>query len=93
MKRTQIYLDEHQDQKLAERAATTARTKSDLIREAIDRYLDGDTKEARLRSFREAVTATAGSIPRLPSGEDYVEVIRSGDHARKDDLERQWRSQ
>ena len=41
MKRTQIYLDERQDQKLAERAATTARTKSDLIREAIERYLDG----------------------------------------------------
>ncbi|HSH62251.1 MAG TPA: CopG family transcriptional regulator [Acidimicrobiales bacterium] len=37
MKRTQIYLDEELDQRLAARAAETGRTKSDLIREAIDR--------------------------------------------------------
>jgi hypothetical protein len=34
VRRTQIYLDEEQDRRLAERARATGRTKSDLIREA-----------------------------------------------------------
>lgn len=91
MKRTQIYLDEDQDRKLAERAKAAARTKSDLIRDAVDRYLDGDTKEARVRAFRESVLATAGAISRLPGGEDYVETVRAGDRARDEALDRQWR--
>ena len=91
VKRTQIYLDEEQSRRLSERAAATARTRSDLIRDALDRYLDGDTTEARLRSYREALAATAGAIPRLPPGEEYVEAIRAGDQSRDDALERRWR--
>lgn len=90
MKRTQIYLGEEQDRKLAERARSTARTRSDLIREALDRYLDGDSEEARLSAFHEAVRVTAGAVPRLPKGDDYVESIRNGDRARDEALERHW---
>lgn len=92
MKRTQIYLEEEQDRKLAERAKASARTKSDLIRDALDRYLDGDPSETRLRAFREAVVATAGSISRLPPGQEYVRTIRSADRARDEQLEQRWRS-
>ncbi len=91
MKRTQIYIEESQDQKLARRAADSGRTKSELIRDALDQYLDGDTKEARLRAFREAVVATTGSIPRLPPGADYVEQLRANDRAHDEALERYWR--
>ena len=42
--RTQIYLEEEQSRRLAERARSTGRTRSTLIREAIDAYL-GATDE------------------------------------------------
>jgi predicted DNA-binding protein len=88
MKRTQIYLDESQDERLAQRARAAGTTKSDLIREAIDAYLAGPAdKRAELEAFRAAVRAAAGSVPRLPPGDRYVEELRKADAAREREVE------
>ncbi len=88
MKRTQIYLDESQDARLARRARAAGTTKSDLIREAIDAYLAGPADEgAQLLAFRAAVRAAAGTASRLPSGRRYVDEIRQADAERERELE------
>ena len=89
MKRTQIYLDDEQDRRLAERAAAARRTKSELIREALDTYLDRPTRdERRLAEFRAAADAAFGTAPYLP--EDYVERLRDVDRTRAEELDRYW---
>lgn len=88
MKRTQIYLEESQDQRLAKRARAAGTTKSDLIREAVDAYLTSpEDEEAQLLAFQAAVRAAAGSVPRLPKGRRYVEDLRRGDLSREQELE------
>ncbi len=62
VKRTQIYLDEGQDRRLAERAAVLGVTKSEVIRVAVDRFLALDDRDRRLEVFRDAVRATAGAV-------------------------------
>lgn len=89
VKRTQIYVDEAQDHRLARRAAETGTTKSDLIRHAIDAYLDEPPEEERgLEHFKRVLREVAGSIPRLPSGSQYVDELRSSDADRDDALEK-----
>jgi predicted DNA-binding protein len=94
VKRTQIYLDEAQSAALAERAAAQGRTKSDLIREALDHYLkqEVDDRAERLARFRAGVHAAAGAAPYLPPGDVYVRELRANDLARQQELERRWRS-
>lgn len=92
VKRTQIYLDEEQDGRLSLRAAASGRTKSDLIRQAVDEYLNGPDDEARaVARFKEALRKAAGTAPRLPSGRVYVERLRQNDRRRQEELERRWR--
>jgi predicted DNA-binding protein len=92
VKRTQIYLEEEQDRRLSDRAAQSGRTKSDLIREAVDQYLNGPSDQAaRVERFREAVRKVAGIAPYLPSGKKYVEELRKHDRRRQRELERRWR--
>jgi predicted DNA-binding protein len=87
MKRTQIYLDELLDSRLAKRAKASKRTKSDLIREAVGAYLTGpEDQETQLLGFRAAVRAAAGAAPRLPEGRRYVEDMRKADAERERDL-------
>lgn len=77
VRRTQIYIDEQQGERLARAAASAGVTMSALIRRAIDSYLDESGSEAaRLERFRAAVAEVAGSMPDLPSGEDYVDALR-----------------
>lgn len=93
MKRTQIYLEDDQDRQLELRAGASGLTKSYLIREAVAQYLTRDaSEEARLAAFRDAVREAAGSIARLPSGTDYVDEVRRGGRARREELEKRWRS-
>jgi hypothetical protein len=93
MKRTQIYVDEEQDESLAKRAAAAGVTKSTLIREAIDAYLKGPTDERlRLDRFRAAVRAAAGSADYLPDGKGYVEVLRARDVRRHEEIDRRRRA-
>lgn len=77
MRRTQIYLDEAQGERLARAAAAGETTVSALIRAAIDAYLDGSPSgEERLLRFRSIVGEVAGAAPELPTGEQYVDAIR-----------------
>lgn len=92
MKRTQIYLDEAQARLLDQRAKATNRTRSRLIREAIDSYLNGSTgADGDLAAYRRAVEVAFNSAPDLPPGPEYVEQLRAGDLAREAELERRRR--
>lgn len=89
MRRTQIYLDDEQGRRLDERAAATGRTRSALIREAIDALLDGPTADRdEMAAFRAAVEGAFGTAPDLPPGADYVRALRTPDSERQHALER-----
>ena len=79
MKRTQIYVAEEQDRRLAERAAQLGVTKSELIRTAVDEFLADEDAERRLGAFREALDDTAGAVRSLPDGAEYVALLRRPD--------------
>ena len=87
MRRTQIYIDEAQGERLASLAERSGTTMSGVIRDAIDSYLERESSDdARLTRFRAAVSAAAGAAPELPSGEAYVESIRPDYTARAGEL-------
>ena len=91
VRRTQIYLDEEQDRRLAERARATGRTKSDLIREAVDRLLAEPLREEEeLARFRVAADAAFGIAPYLEDGATYVRRLRDIDRRRQERLEQDW---
>ena len=82
--RTQIYLDDDQERQLADRARQIGRTKSALVRDAVDAYLSpasGD--DSALAGLRAAVKDTAGAAPYLPRGVDYVEELRAAERPRQ----------
>ncbi|MEO7804657.1 MAG: CopG family transcriptional regulator [Actinomycetota bacterium] len=58
MKRTQIYLDEDQDERLGRRAQAAGTTKSAVIRAAIDAFLVGP----RISDQRKAIEETFGAM-------------------------------
>jgi len=93
MRRTQIYLEDDQDTRLSRRAASSGVTKSTLIREAIDSFLDAPSDEStRLARFRAALDdVVASPVDSLPDGRSYVESIRAGDVRRQDEIERRRR--
>ncbi len=92
MRRTQIYLDDEQDRALADRAKATGRTKSNLIRQAIDAYLaHPGPAEQELAEFRAAVDAAFGVAPHLEDGATYVSGVRAGDRRRQARQDEQWR--
>jgi hypothetical protein len=93
VKRTQIYLDEEQDEELGRRAVAEGLTKSAVIRRAVDVYLNGaDDDELRLARFKAAVEAAAGVAPDLPQGSLYVERLRAFDVRRQEAIERRRRA-
>ena len=93
VKRTQIYLDDAQDDELARRATAEGLTKSALIRRAIDRYLNGGgDADVQLGRFQAAVEAVAGIAPDLPPGSVYVERLRAYDLRRQEEIDRQRRA-
>jgi metal-responsive CopG/Arc/MetJ family transcriptional regulator len=83
-RRTQIYLDEGQTEKLDERAAAEGTSRSTLIRRAIDAYLSQELQDAAAwrGQWREAVAETAGIAPHLEDGVEYVEKLRRAEAER-----------
>ena len=93
VKRTQIYLDEADAERLARRAQAAGVTTSKLIREAIEQYLTGqDDGSTELERQRRALDDAFGRIPRLPDGQAYVDEVRMGDVVREREIEERWRS-
>ncbi len=89
MRRTQIYLDEEQGERLAAAAAEAGTTISALIREAVDAHLDADGGGGtRLGSLRAALADAAGCAPGLQSGAEYVDSVRPDYGERQRDM---WR--
>lgn len=92
VKRTQIYLEADQDQRLSARARAAGATKSTLIREAIEAYLSrSDDERARLTEFHAALDAVVRSPARMPDGRAYVVELRRADRERDDAVERRRR--
>lgn len=89
VRRTQIYLGDDQNRLLDERAESLGTTKSAVIRDAIDAFLDPETlaRDAGLDRFRAAVRGAAGTSRHLPRGAEYVEAQRSADADRDRELE------
>lgn len=89
MKRTQIYIDENQDARLSKRAEAAGVTKSSLIRQALDEFLEGPLDEkARLSRFVSTVEEIVKTPLDLPDGAAYVEEIRARDVERQEELQR-----
>lgn len=89
MRRTQIYLDEAQDAKLAKKAKSAGVTKSTLIRQALDEFLEGPSDDqSRLSRFLAAVEEIAAEPLDLQDGFTYVEEIRAFDAKRQQELDR-----
>jgi len=87
MRRTQIYLGDHQDRLLDERAGSLGTTKSAVIRDAIDAFLlRDDSHTSAIRRLRAAVAEATGAASHLPTGADYVDEIRARDADRDQDL-------
>jgi predicted DNA-binding protein len=70
MRRTQIYLEESQDERLERRARSEGKTKSALIREAIDDYLKRRSRKVELEAV---IERTAGTMPdlKVPSRDEW----------------------
>ncbi len=94
VKRTQIYLDEDQDRRLAKRAEAWGTTKSELIRQAVDDFLDREDEEAAaLARLKQTVRELYQRPPSGgPSGAETVEEIRRVDAERLGWLDRYWRA-
>lgn len=89
VQRTQIYLDDAQTSVLDERARAAKRTRSDLIREAIDRYLaeDARTEAVVVAAQKEALLALFGAAPHLG---DELARLRAVDVQREKELDARW---
>jgi hypothetical protein len=83
MRRTQIYLEERQQELIRLAALKRGTTASAIIREAVDRYLarDGmtaDEKRAKIRALGERFAEQpAFDLPEGQSSAEYVEALRS----------------
>ena len=82
-RRTQIYLEDEQNRLLTERSAQVGRTKSALIREAIDAYLTPASGDQRVARLRAAVKEASGAAAHLPDGARYVEELRATEGERR----------
>ena len=76
MKRTQIYISEEQDRRIARRAADAGASKAEIIRRLLDRGLGiDDGAEVRLR----AVDETFGILPEAPDWPEWLAQVRGVD--------------
>ena len=89
--RTQIYLTQHESAALERESIRTGKTRSQLIREAIDELYGIETQSDRLRAALEI----AFGAWKEGEGEDrsaYLEDLRRADLTRQQYLDRLWRT-
>ena len=72
MKRTQIYITEQQDERLAAVAADRQISKAQLIREIIDQALDTEVAEEEARAIIEQTAGICAAYPEWPEWLDSV---------------------
>jgi len=89
--RTQIYLDERQNERLLHLAAAGGVTRSALVRVAVDRYLEEVESATTPLNSLHAILDDVESHPlrSFPDGASYVEALRRGDTERQVALDRQ----
>lgn len=88
--RTQIYLTAHESAALERASIESGKTKSQLIREAIDEKYGIVTQADRVRAALEVAFGAWAEVP----GEDrsaYRDDLRRADRARQRRLDRLWR--
>jgi alkylhydroperoxidase/carboxymuconolactone decarboxylase family protein YurZ len=73
MRRTQIYVTDEQDARLAEIAADHGISKSEAIRRILDRALDAGDAD---REARAVIAATAGICAGYPDWPDWLRSVR-----------------
>lgn len=73
MKRTQIYITEEQDRRLAKIAAEREISKAEAIRQILDRALDPGDAEAEARAV---IEATAGICADYPDWPEWLRAAR-----------------
>lgn len=88
MRRTQIYLEKSQADRLDERAAAEGTSRSTVIRRAVDAYLEQEDRDtaAWRAQWKEALEKSSGIAPYLSDG--YLEEIRRADAERLSGFER-----
>ena len=73
MRRTQIYITDEQDRRLAKLAATRKISKAEAIRQILDRTLDAGDAEAEARSV---IESTAGLCADYPDWPEWLRSVR-----------------
>lgn len=75
MHRTQIYITEEQERRIAARAADAGVSKAQVIRRMLDEGLGVDDG---LEERRRAIRATAGALPDADDWESWLARVRGG---------------
>ena len=73
MRRTQIYITDEQDRRLAERAKDARISKAEAIRRILDGALDTGDPEAEARAI---IEATSGTFADYPGWQEWQEAVR-----------------
>lgn len=73
MRRTQIYITEDQNRRLAEMSADRGVAKAAVIRQILDAALDTGDAEGEARA---AILATAGALPNAPDWPEWQRQVR-----------------
>lgn len=88
MHRTQIYLSDDELQRLDREAERTGRTRSRLIRDAINRTY---AHEVDIEEFERVLRDSAGAWKGAPfTGQEYVEAIRTRGFGALEELWPEW---
>jgi predicted transcriptional regulator len=88
MQRTQIYLSEDELARLDREAERTGRTRSRLIRDAINRAY---SHQVDMDEFERVLRESAGVLKGAPfTGQEYVEAIRTGGFGALEELWPEW---